>query len=107
MIINKITHGFVIQSWDTEKKQFVSQEFVGRNDESEWEYADMNQPDVDETQDPQDVAFGSNNSEEPYLATEMIQPPEYPSTEDCSVCGETTNVRLTEDGWLCPNCYEQ
>lgn len=31
MKINKITHGYVIQTWDTESKQWVGQEFVAGN----------------------------------------------------------------------------
>lgn len=36
MIINKITSGYVIQCFDTEKGEFVSQEFVAG--EVDWEY---------------------------------------------------------------------
>lgn len=32
MIVNKITHGFVIQSWDTKKKKWINQEFVAGDD---------------------------------------------------------------------------
>lgn len=46
MIINKITTGFVIQQFDTEKQKFVSQEFV-TGDQVEWE-TEVGQPiDVD------------------------------------------------------------
>lgn len=39
MIIHKITHGFVIQAFDTEKNQFVSQEFIA-GDPVNWETED-------------------------------------------------------------------
>ena len=32
MIIRKITHGFVIQTWDTENKEWTGQEFVAGDD---------------------------------------------------------------------------
>jgi hypothetical protein len=42
MIINKITTGYVIQQFDTEKQKFVSQEFVA-GDEVDWE-TEVGQP---------------------------------------------------------------
>ena len=60
MIINKITTGFVIQQFDTEKQKFVSQEFIA-GDEVDWE-TEVGQPaDMDES---------------PYLPFNMEQPDE-------------------------------
>ncbi len=70
MIINKITVGFVVQQFDTEKNKWVSQEFVA-SDNFEVEYADYNQPDVDDGVDPGDV-LGDINP--PDLNMEMVQP---------------------------------
>lgn len=39
MIINKVTVGFVLQSYDTEKEEFVEQTFVA-GDEVTWENED-------------------------------------------------------------------
>jgi len=39
MIIRKITVGFVIQTFDTEKKKFTHQEFIA-NDQSSYEIED-------------------------------------------------------------------
>lgn len=72
MIINKITAGFVIQQWDTEKKAWVGQEFVCDAD-GEFEY-DVSQNDIDDAQDPADAANESNGGEEPYLNFDMVQP---------------------------------
>ncbi len=58
MIINKITTGFVIQQFDTEKNQFVSQNFTA----GEVEYENQNGEPVD----------APNN--EPYLSFDMVQP---------------------------------
>lgn len=46
MIINKITTGFVIQQFDTEKQKFVSQEFVA-GDEVDWETEDGQPADME------------------------------------------------------------
>lgn len=36
MILNKITHGFVIQSYDTKEQKWIGQDFVA-GDDVEWE----------------------------------------------------------------------
>jgi hypothetical protein len=63
MIVNKITHGFVIQSFDTEKRRFVSQEFIAGD---ECVYEDENGDIVDYTE--------ALPTPEPYLPFEMEQP---------------------------------
>lgn len=66
MIINKITEGFVIQRWDTEKKQWLSQEFVAGECVYENEVGD----------DLVDVDMNSGG-DEPYLPFEMVDPKEF------------------------------
>jgi hypothetical protein len=63
MIINKVTIGFVTQRYDTEKKRFLGQEFIGSDDRS-WE---------NEMGDSVDFPKGKNG-EEPYLNYEMKSP---------------------------------
>jgi hypothetical protein len=65
MRINKITTGFVVQTWDTERKQWISQEFVA-GDRVDYEKADGTPVDADDIWP--DMA-------EPYLPFEM-RPPE-------------------------------
>lgn len=60
MIINKITYGYVVQAFDTEKNQFVSQAFYA-GDQVEYET---------EIGDPID----SEELEEKYLPFDMVQP---------------------------------
>jgi hypothetical protein len=59
MIINKITTGYVIQTFDTISKKFTNQEFV-TGDECEWEALDGTPVD-----DPTDNE---------YLSFDMVQP---------------------------------
>ena len=59
MIVNKITTGFVIQSYDTEAHKFISQEFVA-GDQVIWTTASGEQ-----------VKPATNDS---YLAFDMVQP---------------------------------
>jgi len=66
MIINKITEGFVIQRWDTEKKQWLSQEFVAGECVCENEAGDAME-DVDM----------NNGGVQPYLPFEMVDPKEF------------------------------
>lgn len=73
MLINKITTGFVIQVFDTEKNQFVSQEFTAGN--SELEHQDGTPLDDDKVEDKVNGK---------YLPFEMVQP----SVNRCAVCGE-------------------
>jgi len=64
MIVKKVTTGFVIQEFDTETRQFVSQEFVaGEQVDFEDEFGDTVEP------------FRE------YLAFDMV-PPQYMEQED-------------------------
>lgn len=58
MKIQKITYGFVVQTFDTETQKFTSQEFIA-GDQVEWE---------DENGDPVE------DQPDSYLEFEMIQP---------------------------------
>lgn len=64
MLISKITAGFVIQIFDTEKQQFVSQEFVA-GDQIDFEDAEGN---------PMDSGLLKVDGIEKALAFEMKQP---------------------------------
>lgn len=64
-IVKKITVGFVIQEYDTETGEFVSQEFVA-GDQVDWEDEDGN----------------AVPEEDAYLSFEMVQPEDMESVED-------------------------
>ncbi len=64
MIINKVTIGFVVQSFDTDTQSWVSQKFVA-GDEVNYE---------DECGGPSDEVVG------PYLPFDMVQPLEADTT---------------------------
>jgi hypothetical protein len=68
MIVRKITHGWVIQKFDTHTGKFVSQEFVA-GDECEYEDEDGETVDSElfESVDAED-------GEEVYLSFDMVQP---------------------------------
>lgn len=61
MLINKVTSGFVIQTFDTKKGKFVKQEFIA-GDEVEYEDVKTGEPSDDD---------GVCNT---YLPFDMIQP---------------------------------
>src|SRR5229473_1799053 len=65
MLINKITTGFVIQGFDTDKGKYVSQEFVAGNPV---EYEDKSGNPVDSS------LMQSEDGTEPYLPFDMQQP---------------------------------
>ena len=67
MRINKITYGFVIQTWDTDLKKWIGQEFVA-GDQTEFEHAGS-----DRILDPVDIW---PESPEPYLPFLMTEPDE-------------------------------
>ena len=64
MLVNKITIGFVIQVFDTEKRRFVSQEFVAGKD---CQYEDRNGNAVDRK-------VLETDGKEAYLPFDMVQP---------------------------------
>lgn len=73
MLIRKITHGFVIQVFDTETSNWLSQEFVA-GDQVEYENANTNEPcDLEDAnyfnKDGDPEALG-----ESYLPFDMVQP---------------------------------
>lgn len=70
MIINKITTGFVIQSYDTDTGRFVGQNFVA-GDQVEYELPDGGMVDDAEMAVHN---FGPGAEEEPYLPFDMKQP---------------------------------
>ena len=86
MLINKITTGFVIQQWDTEKHQWVSQEFVA-GDECVYENR-AGETENDKGEPYQDMLVDPADGAEPYLPYDMVQPqaPVVPSA-GCP-CGE-------------------
>ena len=64
MIVKKITTGFVVQTFDTETKKFLSQDFVA-GDECDYENEDG---------DAVDSNLLEVNDEEVYLPFDMVQP---------------------------------
>jgi len=71
MLINKITDGFVIQTFDTKLKKYISQEFVAST-QVNYESTDGQTPFSDE--DSEKFNFGPYADEEPYLPFDMVQP---------------------------------
>jgi len=63
MKIRKITSGFVVQEYDTELREWVSQEFVASDSFSEWE---------DENGEYIDMV--NTSFRQPYLPFVMVQP---------------------------------
>ena len=91
MIINKITVGFVVQVFDTEKKQFISQNFTA-SDQVDYETQEGDALSPLETE-----SFGIGprmGSKEPYLPFNMVQP----VNVNCERCGTPLNAQD-----LCPN----
>jgi hypothetical protein len=72
MIVRKITTGFVIQEFDTETQQFVSQNFTA-SDGVDWEDEDGN------AIDPDDFVAKADGTL-PYLEFDMV-PPAYMNQE--------------------------
>jgi hypothetical protein len=74
MIINKITVGFVIQEWDTEKKRFVGQAFIAGDQ------VDYENKETGEAVKPSEVGLGGNaegftsTNTGDYLPFDMVQP---------------------------------
>ena len=71
-VIKKVTIGFVVQSYDTEKRRFFCQEFVASEDHT-WE---DQMGDALNLKDNADLAliYGQGGVDEPYLNLEMVQP---------------------------------
>lgn len=71
-VIKKITVGFVVQSFDTEKRRFFCQEFVASDDHT-WEDQVGNPLDLHDNDDLA-LIYGKGGVDEPYLSLEMVQP---------------------------------
>lgn len=71
-VIKKVTIGFVVQSFDTEKRRFFCQEFVASEDHT-WE---DQMGDALDLKDNEHLAliYGQGGVDEPYLNLEMVQP---------------------------------
>lgn len=67
MIISKVTVGFVVQQFDTDRQDWVCQDFMA-SDECEYETGDGDPINVEDFLDH--VA----SSREPYLQYDMVQP---------------------------------
>ena len=79
MKIQKITSGFVIQTFDTDAQSWVSQEFVA-GDECDYEVVgDDGIPDIISTEQFMSHVKGEN---EPYLLYDMVQPDTDNDTEE-------------------------
>lgn len=73
MIIKKVTTGFVTQDFDTETRRFVGQS-VTVGDDSVWEKENGDR--LDPTDDVEGaLIYGQGGVDEPYLAFDMVQPP--------------------------------
>jgi hypothetical protein len=65
MLLKKVTTGFVVQTFDTEKQKFVSQEFVA-GDQCDYENEDGEIVDCE--------LFARPDGVEDYLPYDMVQP---------------------------------
>jgi hypothetical protein len=92
MLLNKITTGFVIQTFDTEKKKFVSQEFVAGD-----------QVDIeDKNGDPVDPSLLEVDGKPTTFPFDMTQP-QLAGRDYCPNCNESLIVD-TEGDRNCPKC---
>jgi len=66
-LINKITVGFVVQVFDTEKGKFISQEFMASDDTT----YEIGSPDSEEFGEPTDNSW---TEFAPYISFDMVQP---------------------------------
>jgi len=73
MIIQKITNGFVVQRFDSEKRRFISQEFIAA-DGHEWEN-ELGE-NIENDDEGREAIYGKGGVDEPELALEMKQPAE-------------------------------
>ena len=78
MIIKKVTTGYVTQQYDTEAKQWLSQEFIA-GDEVDWE--DENGNPTDPPEDFEDDKGWSSVDVGSYLPFNMVQPGDGVSTK--------------------------
>lgn len=70
-VIKKITVGFVVQSYDTETRRFLYQEFVA-SDAHHWEDQEGNP--LTEANEDLALIYGQGGVDEPNLNLEMVQP---------------------------------
>ena len=71
MIIKKIVHGYVVQTFDTKKGKFTSQEFVA----GDCDYEKKDGSPTFEYDNPEsDAKFFAHPDGEPYLSFDMVQP---------------------------------
>lgn len=104
MIVNKITSGFVTQSFDTETKKWVSQEFTA-GDECQYE---------DQQGNAVAPALLEVDGKEAYLPFEMVDP--YDDDDpicffQCDNCGAletapTSDVKAVGHP-MCPHCTDR
>ena len=73
MLINKITTGCVVQTFDTETKRYVKQEFVAGG-ESEYEDGNNASAVPPTSKEMAKFDFGPDAIREPYLPFNMVQP---------------------------------
>ena len=71
MKINKITNGFVVQTFDTVKMGYVSQNFTAGD--VEYEHDDETGTPLDQTE-AAELGMEFEDGSEPYLPFDMIQP---------------------------------
>jgi hypothetical protein len=71
MKINKIIPGFVVQTFDTETRKFVSQGFVGSDDHT-WE--DRDGRELGDSNEDLELIYGKGGVDEPELYTHLVQP---------------------------------
>lgn len=71
MKINKITTGFVIQTFDTVKMEYISQNFTAG--EVEYEHDDETATPLDKIE-AAEMGMEHDDGSEPYLPFDMIQP---------------------------------
>jgi hypothetical protein len=73
MTVDKITIGFVIQRFDTEKKHYISQEFIA-GDQVDYESSDGEPLTKAQKEELAGIGFGPSATIEAYLPFDMVQP---------------------------------
>jgi hypothetical protein len=95
-MIYKIIEGYVIQHFDTEKKEFVEQHFIAGD---VCEYEDENREPISPDQ------FHNENGEEDYLPYKMLQPAQVKAITDLLDYGQ---CQIPNDIWKrLKNAFEE
>lgn len=74
MLINKITEGYVVQTYDTEAKRYISQSFTAKPAQVSYEDGTSAEAEPPSNAEMADFNFGPYAKAEPHLPFTMVQP---------------------------------